>query len=295
LIPKNPPPILEGQFSKPFREFVSYCLQRDPRERPSARELLKHKFVRMAKKTSYLTELIERHERWKAEGGERLDEDERDNAPDLPAGADPEDLWDFGTVRNGARGGTIGRAQQNPIQVSGPPLTWENSTSRSKGSGSSGSSIKSSLSKKTDLPPLPPSEPPTPSRYSDQQATVRNVPSGSADPNTPKRPVQREPSDDYEDYGDQYQDTFPSRNAILEEGRGEIPLDDELPDTTMLDSVILPAIASLFPRVSTQEARVALSALQRAFTDAERIIPGVTMEFVNEIVDSVEHVEEDER
>ena len=32
LIPKNPPPVLDGNFSKPFREFVSYCLQRDPRE-----------------------------------------------------------------------------------------------------------------------------------------------------------------------------------------------------------------------------------------------------------------------
>jgi hypothetical protein len=49
----------------------------------------------------------------------------------------------------------------------------------------------------------------------------------------------------------------------------------------------------LFPRVSTQDARVALSALQRAFTEAERIIPGVTMELVNEIVESVEHVEEE--
>ena len=45
-------------------------------QRPSARDLLKHKFVRMAKKTSYLTELIERHERWKAEGGERADEED---------------------------------------------------------------------------------------------------------------------------------------------------------------------------------------------------------------------------
>lgn len=52
-------------------------------------------------------------------------------------------------------------------------------------------------------------------------------------------------------------------------------------------------VFQLFPRVSTQEARVALSSLQRAFTDAERIIPGVTMELVNEIVDSVEHVEDD--
>jgi serine/threonine-protein kinase 24/25/MST4 len=44
--------------------------------------------------------------------------------------------------------------------------------------------------------------------------------------------------------------------------------------------------------VSTQEARVALGALQRAFAEAERMIPGVTMELVNEIVDSVEHVED---
>lgn len=37
----------------------------------------------MAKKTSYLTELIERHERWKAEGGDKQDEEERDTATDL--------------------------------------------------------------------------------------------------------------------------------------------------------------------------------------------------------------------
>ena len=55
-----------------------------------------------------------------------------------------------------------------------------------------------------------------------------------------------------------------------------------------------PAFPQLFPRVSTQEARVALSALQRAFTEAERTIPGVTMELVHEIVDSVEHIDIDD-
>ena len=54
-------------------------------QRPTARELLKHKFVRMAKKTNYLTELIERHERWKAEGGERLEEEEQAVTQDLYA------------------------------------------------------------------------------------------------------------------------------------------------------------------------------------------------------------------
>jgi len=37
----------------------------------------------MAKKTSYLTELIERHERWKAEGGGRHDDEEQDLVSDL--------------------------------------------------------------------------------------------------------------------------------------------------------------------------------------------------------------------
>jgi serine/threonine-protein kinase 24/25/MST4 len=39
LIPKNPPPILDGNFSKPFREFVSYCLQRDPRDVSQSKHL----------------------------------------------------------------------------------------------------------------------------------------------------------------------------------------------------------------------------------------------------------------
>ncbi|KAI0050600.1 Pkinase-domain-containing protein [Auriscalpium vulgare] len=293
LIPKNPPPQLDVSFSKSFREFVSFCLQRDPKDRPSARDLLRHKFIRLAKKTSYLTELIERHERWKAEGGDRAEEEAQDRAEDLSGSNDPEDLWDFGTVRSAARPGTIGRTQTNPVQVSGPPLTWEynGGTTRSRGSSGSESSmssgvaprrglsadtstsVSSSLTAKGDqLPPLPPSNPPTPRKF-DQQATVRHGSVGTVE----AKGVRRESSDDYDD---------------LEDTDDHVP-DDDLPDTTMLDSVVLPAIASLFPRVSTQEARIALSALQRAFTEAERTIPGVTLELVNEIVDSVEHVEDD--
>lgn len=244
-------------------------------QRPSARDLLKHKFVRMAKKPSYLTELIERHERWKAEGGEKLEDEGQNVVSDLygfffphvkyvptdyaskysPADGDPEDLWDFGTVRHNSRAGTVGRAQQNPIQLSGPPLTWENNprpgpggssevTSTRRGSGSSVSSLKSPLTAKGDLPPLPSSTSSSPSKYSDHQATIRNVPSGALDPTASNSSaVRREPSDEYEDYGDQYVDTYQTPSKIAREGQE--PIEDELPDTTMLDSVILPAIASV--------------------------------------------------
>ncbi|CEH13941.1 pkinase-domain-containing protein [Ceraceosorus bombacis] len=106
LIPKNPPPQLDQAFSKPFREFVSYCLQRDPANRPTARELLKHRFIRNAKKTSYLTELIERLERWRAEGGDGPDEGDDKRRSQEEVGDAGEDDWDFGTVRRG----TVGRA-----------------------------------------------------------------------------------------------------------------------------------------------------------------------------------------
>ena len=110
LIPKNPPPRLEGNFTKAFKDFVELCVQRDPRDRPSAKELLKHPFVRRAKKTSYLTELIERHERWAMQhkGDSDLESDDEREEPQRLAPVN-EDLWDFGTVRAvGGRG--VGRA-----------------------------------------------------------------------------------------------------------------------------------------------------------------------------------------
>ncbi|KAK2054210.1 Pkinase-domain-containing protein [Colletotrichum caudatum] len=110
LIPKNPPPRLEGNFTKAFKDFVEVCLQRDPKERPTAKDLLKHPFIRRAKKTSYLTELIERHSRWAAT--HKGDDEESDQGGDdyYERQQVDEDMWDFGTVRLvGDRGGVVPR------------------------------------------------------------------------------------------------------------------------------------------------------------------------------------------
>ncbi|GAA6005964.1 hypothetical protein JCM11491_004074 [Sporobolomyces phaffii] len=68
LIPKARPPSLEGQFSNAFKDFVALCLIKDPAERPTARELLQHRFVKYARRTSQLSELIERQREWKMSG-----------------------------------------------------------------------------------------------------------------------------------------------------------------------------------------------------------------------------------
>ncbi|KAF8655254.1 hypothetical protein AX16_003156 [Volvariella volvacea WC 439] len=65
LIPKAKPPTLEGNFSPIFKDFVAQCLTKDPSARPSASELLQHRFIKGARKTSYLTELIERYQEWR--------------------------------------------------------------------------------------------------------------------------------------------------------------------------------------------------------------------------------------
>ena len=132
LIPKNPPPSLQGEFSKAFKEFVDLCLRRDARERPSAKDLLKHPFVRRAKKTTYLTELIERYERWQAVHGNAGSDEDEDEGSQRVSHHDPtdEDLWDFGTVRPAAgKGGglrVMGHAAANARASNGRTLEENN-------------------------------------------------------------------------------------------------------------------------------------------------------------------------
>ncbi|KAI2778680.1 Pkinase-domain-containing protein [Daldinia loculata] len=99
-IPKNPPPRLEGNFSKDFRDFVSQCLMKDPDRRPSARDLLKHRFVRSSGKVEALQELIERRRKYDATKTKKrsrafYQETLRDFSP-----KDDQDEWVFDTVRS---------------------------------------------------------------------------------------------------------------------------------------------------------------------------------------------------
>jgi serine/threonine-protein kinase 24/25/MST4 len=113
LIPKNPPPVLDGNFSTVFKDFVDRCLRKEPRERPSASTLLRHPFIRKAKKTTYLTELIERHERYQVRFGDKEREEEVATPPPQQRSPQNEDLWDFGTIKPTGNNRTPGLRAMN--------------------------------------------------------------------------------------------------------------------------------------------------------------------------------------
>lgn len=54
----TPAPQLPASFSKQMRDFVSLCLQKDPRKRPAATELLQHRWLGNAKGGKFLAEAL---------------------------------------------------------------------------------------------------------------------------------------------------------------------------------------------------------------------------------------------
>jgi len=84
MIPKNPPPTLEGNFSKHFKDLVRECLQHDPTKRPTSKELLRQKFITKAKRSNSLIELIERKRRWDDLMGNKSSDSEKEDKPDKP-------------------------------------------------------------------------------------------------------------------------------------------------------------------------------------------------------------------
>ena len=132
LIPKAKPPTLEGNFSPAFKEFVSLCLTKHLTEvryaylrmdsfsrniqRPTAKELLSHRFIKNAKKTSYLTELTERYQEFRVRSPQK---GLQAYQPTVKATANWESNatirsdWNFDTVKSSSVMGTFSSAARD--------------------------------------------------------------------------------------------------------------------------------------------------------------------------------------
>uniref|UniRef100_A0A1J3GHH7 non-specific serine/threonine protein kinase n=1 Tax=Noccaea caerulescens TaxID=107243 RepID=A0A1J3GHH7_NOCCA len=124
IIPRESPPQLDEHFSRPLKEFVSFCLKKAPAERPSAKELLKHRFIKNARKSPKLLEKIRERPKYQV----KEDEDVTLNGPKSP-------VESSGTVRviRDERGqGTSGTSfQGKTVKNAG----WDFSIGGSQGAG----------------------------------------------------------------------------------------------------------------------------------------------------------------
>ena len=99
-IPKNEPPRLQGNFSKEFKDFIAQCLVKDPERRPTAKELLRHRFIRSAGKVEALQELIARRQSWDANQTRKLHPVFYQETLQNISPKDEADEWTFDTVKS---------------------------------------------------------------------------------------------------------------------------------------------------------------------------------------------------
>ncbi len=100
LIPKAPAPRLEGSgYSRDFKEFVAACLVKDPDRRPTAKELLQHRFIRSAGRVEGLQELIQRRQMWDSSRGRQAHPKYyEETLSSMPVSEEKED-WVFDTIK----------------------------------------------------------------------------------------------------------------------------------------------------------------------------------------------------
>lgn len=161
-IPKNPPPRLEGKFSREFKDFIAHCLIKDPAQRPTARDLLRHRFIRTAGRVEALQELIERKQMWDAKQDRvRLPVFYQETLHTMNP-KDDDDEWVFETIKSVA-------LPKTPISIETTP-TKSRDHSRVR-------DVEEGMRRPVDVRdgPLQPSTPQTV-----RKATVRRQPSAAA-------------------------------------------------------------------------------------------------------------------
>lgn len=99
-IPKNNPPRLEGNFSKYFKDFIARCLMKEPEQRPTAKELLRHKFISGAGKVEALQELVDRKRIFDANQTRKLHPVYYQETLQSLSSNDNTEEWTFDTVRS---------------------------------------------------------------------------------------------------------------------------------------------------------------------------------------------------
>ncbi len=275
-IPKNPPPRLEGNFSRDFKDFITQCLMKDPDRRPSAKELLRHRFIKSSGKSEALQELIERRRTYDATKTKKRSRPfYQETLQDFSPRAEQEE-WVFDTVKSVMPRKTTVKSRKPssifsteealrrmdikdaPLQPSSPaPPTMRKSTALRQPSGAQISSTRSVRG-----PPAPALRRPLQPDMSfgnsgSSQRLFRRVPSDGSNSGRASSPS---PFDDIAD-----ENKHP--NAV------EVTSKEAILGRRLYSKALEPTLAELHAQTSSMAKREALAKLSDAFAALDAVDP----------------------
>lgn len=129
-IPEDDAPTLKGEaFSSDFKNFVSLCLQKSSQRRPSAKRLIKTRFIQNAGKNYLVGGLIKRRQVWDLQYGKPDDKEIKYYVPtiDKPKGDETSNndfQFDFDTVEKPVSNVVI--TKKSPLGYSGNSVVKKN-------------------------------------------------------------------------------------------------------------------------------------------------------------------------
>lgn len=114
-IPKNPPPQLDETFSHLFRDFVGKCLQKNPHDRWTVAQLLKHDFLQRARRDE-LVRLVSQLQVIAPKDSGTVASGTID-VTQLTENMNDSDEWDFDTVRPESSKVDVGTIESAPNEL----------------------------------------------------------------------------------------------------------------------------------------------------------------------------------